>query len=98
MEPKKFYHGTSTTYNIIDEISPATRSTNNKLHKFVKSAKVCITDDIDAAKYYANKAVEEKGGEPIIYAVLPDNFTLIKVSKTDYATASAKGIGVIKIE
>ena len=94
---RKFYHGTSTVYNIIGKISPSNKSdTKSTLYKR-KTAKIRVTDDLEAAKYYATKAVEKKGGEPIIYEVTPDVYSMIKISKTDYCTSSATVVGIINL-
>lgn len=91
-----FYYGTSTVYDFSSSISPYTKPSDSArtLYKR-KTAKIRVTTDPDAALYYADKSVAEHGGEPIIYEVNPDRFTMIKTSKNGYSTASADVVGVI---
>ena len=97
MKPKildsQFYHGTSSQIQIGDYLVPTARS----LARYRKS-RVFITDSIDAALFYAKKNAEKHGGDPVIYKVEPDYFSISKISKTDYVTTNAKVVGVINLD
>lgn len=91
-EDTVFYHGTTNKYSIGDYITPASKSNAQTIKTLYrrKTAKVYVTNNVDAAKFYANRSAEQSGEQPIIYIVRPDKQTLVKVSKTDFATANAQ--------
>lgn len=99
-EDLKFYHGTSSIYNLTDFISPVTKAlnTNSKFnYNRRRTAKFRVTTDLDSALYYAKKCAEDMGGEPVVFEVSPNTFTLVKVSKTEYSTTDAKIIRRVEL-
>ena len=97
MKPKilnsQFYHGTSSNISVGEYLVPTARA----LSRYKKS-RVFITDSIDAALFYAKKNVEKHGGDPVIYKVQPDYFSISKISKTDYVTTNAKVVGTVELD
>lgn len=95
-----YYHGTSTIYEIGEWLLPSSKAAPENIKTLYKrkNARVFVTNDLDAAKYYASKASTDKGGSPIIYVVEPDTHSMIRVSRTDFSTLKAKIIGEIKDE
>ena len=97
-EDLKYYHGTTSLYMIGDYLDSTSKATNlNTLYKR-KTSKISITSNLDVAIYYAKKAAEEKGGEPVIYEVEPNKFMLLRIGKNTFVTDKAKIIGKVIID
>lgn len=81
----KFYHGTTTSLNIKNFIEPAS-VTNIKREEFRNklSDKVFITNSIVSAEKYAKLSSQKYGGEPIVYTVIPDKYSLIYLHNGEY--------------
>jgi len=93
-----FYYGTSKEYNIGDTLIINKVNNPNAPWKKFGYAKVYVTKDLSAAKYYAEKSAAEVKGTPHVYIVAPDKISLVKANKTDYTTSNATVIDIVSEE
>lgn len=71
----KFYHGTSDIFKIKSMILPASQTGILREEFRTKlTEKVFITFSVKSAEYYAKKACEKYGGNPIVYEVRPMSY------------------------
>lgn len=93
----KYYYGTSSLNAQFNrQINTEIEALKELYSK--KRRRISVTNDLNAAKYYADKSVEKYGGDPIIYQVDPDRLTMVKTNKTDFITQQIKIIGEINYE
>ena len=97
-ENVKYYHGTTSLYEIGEYLDPTSKNTNLKTLYKRRTAKVSITNNLDTAIYYAKKSAEENGGEPVVYEVEPNIFMLLRVGKNIFITDKAKILGKVEAE
>ncbi len=70
-EPGPYYHGTSTALDIRDELLPPTMTGKQTEPRAQRRGKVFFTNSLISAKHYAKIAVNQWGGEPVIYRIEP---------------------------
>jgi hypothetical protein len=66
-----YYHGTSTALGIQDRILPPTETGKQTESRVQRRGKVFLTVDFEYAQSYANRAVREWGGQPVVFEVTP---------------------------
>lgn len=97
-EENKYYHGTTSLYDIEEYLNPSSKQEHIKSLYRRKTAKVSLTNNLDTAIYYAQKASTEKGGEPVVYELDPNLFMLMRVGKNTFITDKAKIVGKVDID
>ena len=86
----KFYHGTSDIFKIKSMILPASQTGILREEFRTKlTEKVFVTFSVKSAEYYAKKACEKYGGNPVIYEVRPIGYALFN-GGTEYICNKAK--------
>lgn len=93
-----FYHGTSDLFGIGDYILPPSQT--GKLQEKGRKKnldKIFVTKDVGSAKIYAGRAVQQFGGNPIIYKVEPENITVMHemLGTSVYLADKAKVLGIV---
>ena len=93
-QQREFYYGTSDKVNVGEWLIPSVNARKSSVKLFKK---VQVTDNLDAAIYYAKRASEKDGGNPVVYIVEPEKSDLLKKNRTDYITPKAKIISIKNI-
>ena len=83
--------------DIEEYLNPASKQEHIKSLYRRRTAKVSLTNNLDTAIYYAQKASTEKGGEPVVYELDPNLFMLMRVGKNTFITDKAKIVGKVDI-
>ncbi len=66
------YHGTSDKFKAIilkKGLLPPSRTNTTNENRSINLSKVYLTDDVDLARVYAERAVDKHGGDPLIFIV-----------------------------
>ena len=84
------YHGTTSRHNVGKVLYPPS-TTGTLREEFRKKYidVVFLTNSLKSAQYYAKKAVEKYGGEPIIYEASPIPY-YIQINTTEYICPRAR--------
>lgn len=94
---KIYYHGTSTTFNLyIGDLilPPIYTGTLREDYRDYNLDVVYVTDNFYSAYKYAEKAVKKYSGEPIVYKVQPDEYSLCWRRADEYITNQARIVDV----